>query len=89
LNIKAKEDKKAGTTKVTGNITVAAAGGEGNTEDIRDGKVEGNKITFTTGKSPNPVCEYSGELNPETKELKLSRVLAGSTAQGATFTLKK
>jgi hypothetical protein len=83
LNIKAKEDKKTSEVKLTGNITIG-----GNTEDVRDGKVDGSRISFSTGKKP-PVCQYAGELNAETNELRMTRTIAGSTAQGIQFTLRR
>jgi hypothetical protein len=84
LNIKAKEDKKEGDIKATGNITIGET-----TEDVREGKIDGNKLSFSTGKAPSPVCEYKGELNPETMELKMSRNAAGASGAGVQFTLKK
>ncbi len=84
LNIKAKEDKKAAEIRLGGNITIGET-----TEDVRDGRIDGVKITFTTGKPPNPVCQYAGELNPETKELRMTRTTMGSTAPGIPLTLKR
>jgi len=84
LNIKAKEDKKAAEIRLSGNITIGET-----TEDVRGGRIDGVKITFTTGKPPNPVCQYAGELNPETKELRMTRTTTGSTAPGTPLTLKR
>jgi len=84
LNIKAKEDKKAAEVRLSGNITIGET-----TEDVRDGRIDGVKITFTTGKPPNPVCQYAGEVNPEAKELRMTRTTMGSTAPGIPLTLKR
>ena len=84
LNIKAKEEKKPVEIKLTGNITIGET-----TEDVRDGKIDGSKISFTTGKPPNPVCQYSGELDAETKELRMTRTTTGNAAQGISLTLKR
>ena len=84
LNIKAKEDKKVIEIKLTGNITIGDT-----TEDVREGKIDGSKISFTTGKPPSPVCHYVGELDAETKELRMTRTIMGSTASGIPLTLKR
>jgi hypothetical protein len=81
LNIKTKEDKKSGEVKATGNITIGET-----TDDIKDGKIEGNKITFTAGRAPAPIYSYSGELSGD--EIKLTRS-AGGRGGGQQFTLKR
>jgi hypothetical protein len=84
LNIKTKEDKKTAAIKLTGNITIGDT-----TEDVRDGKIAGSKISFTTGKPPNSVCQYAGELDAETKELRMTRTIIGNAAPGIPLTLKR
>ena len=70
LNLKQSKDNK-----LSGNITF----GEGESVDVKDGRVDGNTITFKAGRSPQPVYEYKGELKGE--ELILTRDGAGT--QGA------
>ena len=82
LNIKLKEDKKANETKASGNITIGET-----TEDIKDGKVQGNTITFTAGRSPAPIYEYIGELNGD--EIKMTRKDPARNGPGTQFTLKR
>ena len=84
LNIQAKDDKKAAQSKLSGNITIGET-----TEDIREGRIDGMKISFATGKPPGPVCQYAGELNSETNELRVTRTTMGSTAPGIPLTLKR
>jgi hypothetical protein len=59
LNLKQSKDK------VSGNITIGTQ-----TEDVKDGRLSGNTITFKSGRAPQ-VYEYIGELNGE--ELRLTR----------------
>ena len=44
--------------KISGNITF----GDAESLDVKDGKADGNFITFKAGRSPQPVYEYKGEL---------------------------
>jgi hypothetical protein len=83
LNIKAKEDKKAAETRLTGNLTIGDS-----TEDVKDGKVEGVRLSFITGKPPNAVCKYAGELDSDSSELRMTREAVGNAAGEIHFTLK-
>ena len=82
LNLKLKEDKKTGQVKASGNITVGQT-----TDDVRDGKVTGNKLTFVAGTAPAPIYEYAAELNGD--EIKVSRTAAGRGGQPLVFSLKR
>jgi hypothetical protein len=84
LNIKAKEDKKAAETRLTGNLIIGDS-----TEDVKDGKVDGVRISFTTGKPPNAICKYAGELSSDSSELRMTREAAGKAAGEIHFTLKR
>lgn len=53
LNLKQSKDNK-----VSGNITF----GETDTNDVKDGKVDGNTLTFKAGRAPQPIYEYKAEL---------------------------
>ena len=54
LNLKQSKDNK-----ISGNLTI----GEAETLDVKEGKVDGNTITFKVGRSGQPLTEYKGELN--------------------------
>jgi len=82
LNIKLKEDKKANEVKASGNITIGEM-----TEDIKDGKVQGATITFTAGRAPAPLYEYTGELSGD--EIKMTRKDPSRNGPGQQFTLKR
>ena len=67
--------KQSKDNKISGNVTV----GEAETMDVKEGKVDGNTITFKVGRSGQPLTEYKGELKD--KELILTR--QGSTPSPA------
>lgn len=77
LNLKQSKDNK-----ISGNVTI----GEAETLDVKEGKVDGNTITFKVGRSGQPLTEYKGELKDN--ELILTRQgstppPAGNPAAGA------
>jgi hypothetical protein len=79
LNLKTKDKD----TKATGNITVGET-----TDDVKDGKIEGNRITFRAGRSPAPIYEYKGELNGD--QLIMTRTPpAGARGATVNFILKR
>ena len=53
LNLKLSKDNK-----VSGNITL----GENDTSDLKEGKVDGNILTFKAGRSPSPTFDYKAEM---------------------------
>jgi hypothetical protein len=67
LNLKQSKDDK-----VSGNITI----GESNPDDVKEGRVVGNTISFKAGRPPQPIYEYYGELKED--ELVLTRNLPGA-----------
>jgi hypothetical protein len=77
--------KQSKEGKLSGNITF----GEGNALDVKDGKVEGNRITFSAGRSPEPIYAYSGEIKGD--ELILTRIApaGGRGPQTTEFVLTK
>jgi hypothetical protein len=77
LNLKRSKDNK-----VSGNITF----GEGQTEDVKDGRVTGNSITFKSGRAPQ-IYEYIGELKGD--ELILTRVSSDGRTRPQEMVLKK
>lgn len=79
VNIKTKDND----TKAVGNMTIGET-----TEDIKDGKIEGNQITFKSG-SPTPF-EYSGTLDAD--QIIMTRTPAAAGPRGGQplqFTLKR
>jgi len=62
LNLKQSKDNK-----ISGNLTI----GEAEPLDVKEGKVDGNTITFKVGRSGQPLTEYKGELKGD--ELTLTR----------------
>jgi len=78
LNLKQSKDNK-----VSGNITF----GETESLDVKDGKVDGNKITFKAGRAPQPVYEYKGELKGS--ELTLTRDNPAGRGAAPTYVLTK
>jgi hypothetical protein len=81
LNLKQSKDNK-----LSGNITIASANADGEALDVKEGKVDGNTITFKAGR-PEPL-EYKGELKGE--ELTLTRTSTGGRGPTTTtFVLTK
>jgi hypothetical protein len=78
LNLKQSKDNK-----VSGNITF---GDGGQAEDVKDGRVSGNSITFKSGRAPQ-IYEYIGELKGE--ELYLTRVGSDGKTRPLEMVLKK
>jgi hypothetical protein len=78
LNLKQSKDNK-----LSGNITF----GEGETVDVKDGKVDGNTIIFKAGRAPQPVYEYKGELKGN--ELILTRDNPGGRGAAPQYVLTK
>jgi hypothetical protein len=71
---------KADGAKLTGSTT----GPDGSKTDITDGKIDGNKISFTVSPMPEFKMEMKGTLTGDT--LKLSMDMMGQPME---FTLKK
>ena len=63
LNLKQSKDNK-----LSGNITVGGA----DADDVKDGKVEGNRMTFSAGRAPQPIYAYTGEIKGD--QLLLTRI---------------
>ena len=59
----------------------------GSTEDIREAKVMGNKLTFKTGKPPAQINDYEAILNGE--YLKFTWTPEGGRGRPQTFTLMR
>jgi hypothetical protein len=82
MNLKVSKDGK-----LSGNITFS----DGNALDVKDGKIEGDRITFSAGRSPDPIYAYTGELKDG--ELHLTRlppnVSSGGRNSTMEFVLKK
>ena len=76
LNLKQSKDNK-----LSGNITF----GENESLDVKDGKVDGNTITFKAGR-PTPV-DYKGELKGS--ELIITREVAGGRGSTTQYVLTK
>jgi hypothetical protein len=74
LNLKQSKDNK-----LSGNITF----GEGESLDVKEGKVDGNTITFKAGR-PQPT-EYSGEL----KGSELILIPSGGRGSSTQYVLTK
>lgn len=82
INLKVNKDGKA-----SGNLTI---GDGGQAYDVKDGKVVGNSITFSTTRSGEPVYNYLGELKGD--EFTLQRIpqnLDDRTNRITVFVLKK
>jgi len=62
---------KVNKDKASGNFTM----GSSQTEDIRESRIEGNKLMFKTGLAPAPIYEYEAVLTGET--LSVTRNVAG------------
>jgi hypothetical protein len=62
---------KVNKTKATGNFTVGSAA----TDDIREGKIEGNKLTFKTGNAPAQIYDNDAVMIGE--ELTVTRTPSG------------
>jgi hypothetical protein len=68
--------------KATGNFTM----GSSNPEDIREGKIAGNKLTFKTGTPPAAIYDYDAVLIGG--DLNVTRTAAGGRGgRPQTFTL--
>lgn len=69
--------------KATGNFTI----GSSSPEDIREGKIAGNKLTFKTGLAPSAIYDYEAVMNGE--DLNVTRTAEGGRGgRPQTFTLK-
>jgi hypothetical protein len=69
--------------KATGNFTMGSSA----PEDIREGKISGNKLTFKTGLPPAAIYDYDAVLIGE--DLTVTRTAAGGRGgRPQTFTLK-
>jgi hypothetical protein len=79
LRIKVNKEKD----KATGNFTMGSSA----PEDIRDGKIAGNKLTFKTGLAPAAIYDYDAVLIGE--ELSVTRTAEGGRGgKPQAFTLK-
>lgn len=79
LRVKVNKEKD----KATGNFTI----GESSPEDIREGKITGNKLTFKTGLAPAAIYDYDAVLIGE--DLTVTRSAEGGRGgRPQTFTLK-
>ena len=63
LNLKQSKDNK-----LSGNIVINS-GGNDETYDVKEGKVEGDTFTFKAGRAPQPIYDYKGELKDGTLTL--------------------
>jgi hypothetical protein len=69
--------------KASGNFTM----GSSSPEDIREGKIAGNKMTFKTGQPPAAIYDYDAVLIGE--DLNITRTAEGGRGgRPQTFTLK-
>jgi hypothetical protein len=79
LRVKVNKEKD----KATGNFTM----GSSMPEDIREGKITGNKLTFKTGLPPAAIYDYDAVLIGE--DLTITRTAeGGKSGRPQTFTLK-
>jgi len=78
LNLKQSKDNK-----ISGNILF----GEGNADDVKEGKVDGNTITFKAGRAPQPIYQYKGELKEN--QLVLTRTTPDGKGRPTEFVLTK
>jgi hypothetical protein len=78
--------KQSKENKLSGNITI---GDGGNADDVKEGKVEGDRITFSAGRAPQPIYAFVGEMKGD--ELLLTRIApAGDRGPRTTeYVLKK
>jgi hypothetical protein len=56
---------------------------------VKDGKVEGNTITFKAGRAPQPTYEYKGELKDDTLTLTRLAPEGGRGGRAQDYVLKK
>ena len=75
--------KQSKENKVSGNITF----GEAEPNDVKEGKVDGNILTFKAGRPPQPIYEYKGELKDN--ELILTQDSPGGRGRTQQFVLTK
>ena len=75
--------KQSKENKVSGNITF----GEAEPNDVKEGKVDGNILTFKAGRAPQPIYEYKGELKDN--ELILTQDSPGGRGRTQQFVLTK
>ena len=75
--------KQSKENKVSGNITF----GEAEANDVKEGKVDGNILTFKAGRAPQPIYEYKGELKDN--ELILTQDSPGGRGRTQQFVLTK
>jgi len=61
--------------------------GEGDATDVKDGKVDGNTITFKAGRAPQPIYDYKGELKDS--QLVLTRNSPDGKGRATEFVLTK
>ncbi len=79
LRVKVNKEKD----KATGNFTM----GSSSPEDIREGKIAGNKLTFKTGQAPAAIYDYDAVLIGE--DLTVTRTAEGGKGgRPQSFTLK-
>jgi hypothetical protein len=79
LRVKVNKEKD----KATGNFTMGSSG----TEDIREGKIAGNKLTFKTGLAPAAIYDYDAVLIGD--DLAVTRTAEGGRGgRPQMFTLK-
>jgi len=72
--------------KASGNFSIKT-GGNTTTDDVREGRVEGNKLTFKTGLSPSPIYDNDAVMIGE--DLTVTRTAAGGRGgRPMVFTLK-
>jgi hypothetical protein len=75
--------KQSKENKVSGNITF----GEGESNDVKEGKVDGKILTFKAGRAPQPIYEYKAELKDN--ELILTQDSPGGRGRTQQFVLTK
>ena len=75
--------KQSKENKVSGNITF----GEAESNDVKEGKADGNILTFKAGRAPQPIYEYKGELKDN--ELILTQDSPGGRGRTQQFVLTK
>lgn len=78
LNLKVSKENK-----VSGNVTF----GESDTNDVKDGKIDGNILTFKAGRSSTQMTEYKAELKEN--EIILSQVTTGGPGRPQEWVLTK
>ncbi len=69
---------KVNKDHATGNFTM----GSGNPEDLREAKIEGNKLTFKTGLAPAAIYMNEAVLNEAGDMLSVSRTMEGKGGGG-------